>query len=256
MGERGGDPAAEARAIIHALDHGVELLDTAEMYASGGAEEVIGLALRESPAKPFVVSKVYPHNASRQGVVEACENSLRRMEIDCIDLCLLHWRGPTPFEETIKGFESLMQAGKIGAWGVSNFDAEDMAELWDAPGGNGCQTNQVLYNLTRRWPEDALSPALAAKQTPLMAYAPMEQGRLGEEAALTRIAADAGLDPMELALAWVIAQPNVFAVPKSARPARIDGFLRAAELQLHPDVLSALDAAFPAPSAGAELEML
>ncbi len=256
MGETAGEAAAEARAIAHALDNGVTLLDTAEMYGGGGAEEVIAQALRGRADRPFIVSKVYPYNASRQGVVEACERSLRRLEVERIDLYLLHWRGATPFAETIEGFERLMAAGKIGAWGVSNMDADDMAEIWSTPGGDGCQVNQVLYNLTRRWPEDALAPALAARGVPLMAYSPLEQGALAQSAPLKRIAAAAGLPPMQLALAWTLARPNVFAVPKSVRPKRIDEFLEAASLALDDDVLKALDAAFPPPPPGAHLEML
>lgn len=256
MGERGGDPTAEARAIAHALDQGVGLLDTAEMYGAGGAEEVIARALEGRTEAPFIVSKVYPHNASRQGVIEACENSLRRLQIERIDLYLLHWRGAAPFAETISGFERLMEAGKIGAWGVSNMDADDMAELWAAPGGEACQVDQVLYNLVRRWPEGDLAPALAAKGVPMMAYSPLEQAHLAGDAALKQIAADAGVAPLELALAWVLARENVIAIPKSARPDRIDGFIRAAGLNLGDDLLAALDAAFPAPGPGAGLEML
>lgn len=256
MGERGGDPAAEARAVAHALDQGIGLLDTAEMYGAGGAEEVIARALEGQTQKPFIVSKVYPHNASRQGVIEACEDSLRRLQVERIDLYLLHWRGAAPFADTISGFERLVEAGKIGAWGVSNLDADDMAELWAAPGGAACQIDQVLYNLVRRWPEGDLAPALAAKGVPLMAYSPLEQANLAGDAALKRIAADAGVAPLELALAWVLAQDNVIAIPKSARPDRIDGFIRAAALELGDDVLTALDDAFPAPGPGASLEML
>ena len=255
MGERGGDPAAEARAVVHALDNGITLLDTAEMYGGGGAEEVIGEAIKGRSRRPYIVSKVYPYNASRRGVVEACENSLRRLGVNRIDLYLLHWRGSTPFAETIEGFERLISAGKIGAWGVSNMDAEDMAELWEAPGGDGCQTNQVLYNLTRRWPEASLAPALAARKTPLMAYSPLEQGRLARDG-LKRIADAAGVAPMRLALAWTLSQPNVFAVPKSVRPERIDGFIAAAGTTVPADVMAALDRAFPPPAPDAPLEML
>lgn len=256
MGESAADAGAEVRAIVHGLDAGIRLVDTAEMYGAGGAEEVLGRALRESTERPYIVSKVYPYNASRQGVVEACEDSLRRLGVDQIDLYLLHWRGAVPFEETIEGFSLLAESGKIGAWGVSNFDADDMAELWTTPGGEACQTNQVLYNLKRRWPEDALLPAQTARSMPLMAYSPLEQGALADEPRLRRIAADAGLDPMRLALAWTLRREDVFAVPKSTQPSRISGFLAAAELILADDVLSALDGAFPPPPPGAPLEML
>ncbi len=256
MGESAKDAGAESRAIAYALDAGVRLVDTAEMYGVGGAEEVLGRALRGASSRPYIVSKVYPYNASRQGVVEACEDSLRRLGVDQIDLYLLHWRGAVPFEETIEGFSLLVEAGKIGAWGVSNFDAEDMAELWATPGGDACQTNQVLYNLKRRWPEDSLLPAQMAHAMPLMAYSPLNQGGLADDAALNRIAAEAGLDPMHLALTWTLRSDDVFAVPKSTHPARISGFLAAAELEIADDVLAALDGAFPPPAPGAQLEML
>lgn len=256
MGERGGDRAAEARALAHGLDNGIELLDTAEMYGDGGAEEVIAAALKGRPKAPFLVSKVFPHNASRQGVVQACERSLRRLGVQRIDLYLLHWLGGVPFAETIAGFEQLIADGKIGAWGVSNLDAAEMDALWRTPGGEACQTNQVLYNLARRWPEGALAPALRARAVPLMAYSPLEQGRLGQDQSLIRIAGETGVDPIELALAWTLHQENVFAVPKSDDPARVDGFLRAAAMTLDDSLIAALDAAFPAPRASAPLEML
>lgn len=256
MGERGCDPKAEARALAHGIDRGVGLIDTAEMYGSGGAERVIAAALAGRRERPLIVSKVFPHNASREGVIRACEGSLRRLQIERIDLYLLHWRGATPFAETIAGFEALVAAGKIGAWGVSNFDAADIAELWSAPDGDRCQTNQVLYNLGRRWPEPDLLPAHRDRRMPLMAYSPLEQGALADDRRLQRIARDAGLDPIALALAWALAQDDVFAVPKSARPDRIDGFIEAAELVLPPELIAALDQAFPSPGPGARLEML
>ena len=189
---------------------------------------MIATALKGRSKAPYLVSKVYPHNASRKGVVQACERSLKRLGVARIDLYLLHWRGAEPFAETIAGFERLIADGKIGAWGVSNLDAAEMAALWRTPGGAACQTIQALYNLARRWPEGALMPALQARAVPLMAYSPLAQGRLGRDPALVRIAGEAGMDPTELALAWTLHQANVFAVPKSAHPARIDAFLRAA----------------------------
>lgn len=256
MGERAAEKAAEARALAHGLDAGVTLIDTAEMYGDGGAEEVIAEALKGRRELPYIVSKVFPHNASRKGVAAACERSLRRLQVERIDLYLLHWRGVVPFAETIAGFEDLIAAGKIGAWGVSNLDAEEMEALWAAPGGKACQTNQVLYNLARRWPEGALAPALRAAGAPLMAYSPLEQGRLARDGALRKIAGDAGVDPIELALAWTLHQDGVFAVPKSAKPERIDGFMRAAAMELDDGLLQALDQAFPAPGPDAALEML
>lgn len=256
MGERGGDHAAEARALAHGLERGIALVDTAEMYGAGGAEQVIARALKGRRDRPYIVSKVYPYNATRDGVVVACDRSLKRLGVERIDLYLLHWRGATPFAKTIEGFERLIGAGKIGAWGVSNLDAREMEEVWAAPGGDGCQTDQALYNLDKRWAEATLLPTLRSRKTPLMAYTPLGQGALARAPGLRRVATEAGLDPIQLALAWTLRLPDVFAVPKSARPERIDGFLAAAELTLSDDVLAALDAAFPPPAPDAELEML
>lgn len=256
MGERGGDWRAEAAALAHGLERGISLIDTAEMYGGGGAEEVMAKALAGRSEKPYIVSKVYPQNAAPAAMARACEASLKRLGVERIDLYLLHWRGGVPLADTIAGFDALIAAGKIGAWGVSNFDADDMDELWATPRGDACQCNQVLYNLDRRWPEGRLAPALAARGTPLMAYSPLEQGRLAGEPGLRRIADGAGVAPLDLALAWVLAQEGVFGVPKSARPERIDGFIAAAELSLDQDVLAALDAAFPAPGRHAAMEML
>jgi diketogulonate reductase-like aldo/keto reductase len=256
MGERRGEIAAEIRAISHALNNGITLLDTAEMYGEGGAEEVIGIALKGLGQRPYLVSKVYPNNASRSGLAAACERSLKRLQVDHIDLYLLHWRGNIAFEETIEGFERLVGTGKIGAWGVSNMDAGDLTEIWSTPGGDGCQTNQVLYNLSRRWPEDTLMPVMKGKKMPVMAYSPLEQGLLAEDKRLKFIAKEAGMAPLDLALAWVVSQENVFGIPKSVLPERIDGFLRAVERPLSHDLLEALNLAFPPPIPGSPIEML
>lgn len=256
MGEDSAEFASEVRAIAYALDQGIGLIDTAEMYGEGGAELALGQALKAVSTRPYIVSKVYPFNGSRRGVVAACEASLKRMGIDRIDLYLLHWRGGAALEDTIAGFEDLVEAGKIAAWGVSNFDAGDMAELWAAPGGAACQTNQALYNLGTRWAEGALLPALAERHTPLMAYSPLGQGGLARTPALQAIARQAGMDATALALAWAMRREDVFAVPKSTQPGRIEGFIAAADLTLPSDVLDALETAFPPPPPGAPLEML
>jgi len=256
MGERRGDLSIEVKAIRHALDVGISLLDTAEMYGDGGAEEIIGLALKGIAQKPYIVSKVYPHNASLKRILAACDRSLNRLGVERIDLYLLHWRGSIELQETIEGFERLVEIGKIGAWGVSNMDASDMAEIWSTPGGVACQTNQVLYNLTRRWPEDRLIPEMTQRRVPVMAYSPLEQGRLAADGRLKVIAGEAGIQPLDLALAWVVSQKDVFAIPKSVSPQRIEAFVQAVMKPLHSDLFAALEMAFPSPPPGAPIEML
>jgi diketogulonate reductase-like aldo/keto reductase len=255
MGDRGSDRAAEADALRLGLDLGMRLIDTAEMYASGGAEQVVGEALKGRRDEAFVVSKVLPHNASRTGTVAACEASLRRMGIETVDLYLLHWPGPHPLEHTIEAFEELRGAGKIRQWGVSNFDVDEMTALIDA-GGEGCATNQVLYNLTRRGPEFDLLPWCADRSIPIMAYSPLEQGRLMGEGALDEVAARHGVTAMQVALAWVLRDPNVIAIPKAAETAHVRQNRAAVDLVLDINDLAILDAAFPPPNRKQPLELL
>src|SRR5262245_59019839 len=188
MGEKREQRAPEVAALRLGLDLGIRLIDTAEMYGEGGAEEVVGEAIAGRREQAFIVSKVYPHNASRQGAVAACERSLKRLRTDRLDLYLLHWRGSIPLAETIEAFAALQEAGKVRHYGVSNFDAGDMAELWDVPGGPATATNQVLYNLVRRGPEWDLLPWCRRHRVPLMAYSPIEQSRLARHAKLTEFA--------------------------------------------------------------------
>lgn len=259
MGDRGSDRAAEADALRLGLDLGMRLIDTAEMYASGGAELVVGDALKGRRDEAFVVSKVLPHNASRAGTVAACEASLRRMGIETVDLYLLHWPGPHALEDTIEAFEELRGAGKIRLWGVSNFDVDEMEALAAAGGeggGEGCATNQVLYNLTRRGPEFDLLPWCADRAMPIMAYSPLEQGRLLGEAALDEVAARHGVTAMQVALAWVLRDPNVIAIPKAADPAHVRQNRAAVDLVLDGNDLAILDAAFPPPKRKQPLELL
>lgn len=256
MGEARGERKAETAALQHGLACGITLIDTAEMYGDGVAEEIVGDAIAGKRDGLFIVSKVLPSNASLRGTVAACERSLRRLRIDRIDLYLLHWRGSVPLAETIEAFEVLRAAGKIGAWGVSNLDLSDMQELIDVPQGDAVQTNQVLYNLTRRGIEFDLQPWCRARHIPLMAYSPIEQGRLLGHPALAKIAAAHGVSPAQVALAWLMRQDDVIVIPKSSRVAHIDDNLAALDLTLTDDDLAALDRAFPPPRRATPLDML
>jgi len=256
MGEARGERKAETAALQHGLACGITLIDTAEMYGDGVAEEIVGDAIAGKRDGLFIVSKILPSNASRRGTVAACERSLRRLRIDRIDLYLLHWRGSVPLAETIEAFEVLRAAGKIGAWGVSNLDLSDMQELIDVPQGDAVQTNQVLYNLTRRGIEFDLQPWCRARHIPLMAYSPIEQGRLLGHPALAKIAAAHGVSPAQVALAWLMRQDDVIVIPKSSRVGHIDDNLAALDLTLTDDDLAALDRAFPPPRRATPLDML
>jgi diketogulonate reductase-like aldo/keto reductase len=254
MGERDDDARTEVAALRYALERGVTLLDTAEMYGSGGSERMVGEAVKGRRDAVFIVSKVLPSNASRAGTVAACERSLRNLSTDRIDLYLLHWPGSYPLEETVEAFETLRRSGKIGAWGMSNFDTDEMEDLEAiAP---GCAANQVLYNLSRRGVEYDLAPWLAERSIPLMAYSPIEQARLLRNPVLGRIAAAHGATPAQIALAFLLAQPNVVVIPKSSRPERIDENLGALGVELTEADLAALDEAFPPPKRKTGLEML
>lgn len=248
--------ADEVAALRAGLDLGLTLVDTAEMYGEGAAEELVAEAVAGRRDEVFLVSKVYPHNASRRGVVEACERSLRRLATDRIDLYLLHWRGSHPLAETVAGFDDLVRAGKIRHWGVSNLDTDDMEELAAVPGGGACATNQVLYNVARRGPAFDLLPWMRKRGMPLMAYSPVEQGRLPAGGALARIAERHGATPFQVALAWLLAQPGVIAIPKAGRPGHVRDNHRALELTLDEEDLAAIDADFPPPRRKRPLEML
>lgn len=255
MGERGSDRAAEADALRLGLDLGMTLIDTAEMYASGGSEEVVGDAIAGRRDGLFIVSKVLPYNADHTGTVEACETSLRRMGIETIDLYLLHWPGSSPLEETFGAFEQLQRDGKIRHWGVSNFDTGEMEDVHDA-GRGACATNQILYNLSRRGPEFDLLPWCERKGMPVMAYSPLEQGRLAGHAALGAVAGKHGVSDLTIALAWVLRRDGVIAIPKAARQEHVRANAGALEVVLDEEDLVALDAAFPPPKAKKHLDIL
>ena len=255
MGERPDRRPDEIAALRLGVDLGMTLIDTAEMYGDGAAEELINEALGDVRDQLFLVSKAYPQNASRARLRVACEASLRRLGTDRLDLYLLHWRGSVPLGETVEAMETLRAAGKIRHWGVSNLDTGDMDEL-RAGGGDGCAVDQILYNLTRRGPEHDLLPWLEAHGIPAMAYSPVEQGRLLADQTLRRIAGSIGATPAQVALAWTLRRGKVIAIPKAGSVAHVRDNRAAADLMLSDDDLAALDAAFPAPRGRRPLEML
>jgi diketogulonate reductase-like aldo/keto reductase len=256
MGEARVRAKDEAKALALALDLGITLIDTAEMYGDGGAEHVVGRAIAGRRDAVFLVSKVHPHNASRKGAVAACERSLKRLGTDRLDLYLLHWRGDQPLDETLAGFEALRQAGKIRHFGVSNFDRSDLEEWWTLACGAQTAANQVLYNLVRRGIEWDLLPWLRQRRVPVMAYSPIEQGLLLGKRVIARIAKRRGVTPAQVALAWLLRQDGIIAIPKAARLEHVRENYRALELSLSDDELGELDAAFPPPAAPSPLAML
>jgi diketogulonate reductase-like aldo/keto reductase len=256
MGENRRRRAAESAALSLGLDLGMTLIDTAEMYGEGGAEKVVANAIAGRRDRVFLVSKVYPHNASRKGVVAACERSLKRLATDRIDLYLLHWRGAEPLAETVAGFEALAAAGKIRHWGVSNFDADDMAELARLPAGGRVATNQVLYNLGRRGIEWDLLPWCRARRVPIMAYSPLDQGAILRKRALKSVAARHDATPAQVALAWLLRQDDVMVIPKASDLEHVRANRGALDLVLSKADLAELDAAFPPPGRRRPLEMV
>lgn len=259
MGERASAAQAEIAVTKAAIERGVTLIDTAEMYGDGGAEEVIGRAIADMPGlreRLFIVSKVYPHNASRKGTIAACERSLKRLGTDYLDCYLLHWPGGHPIAETVDAFEALKAQGKIRVWGVSNFDLADMQELVAVPNGNNVATNQVLYNLSRRGTEFELLPWQRERGVTTMAYSPIEQARLLASTQLQALARKVGATPAQLAIAWLLQKPDVIVIPKTTHVARLDENLKALELTLDATTLAALDVAFAPPTRRTALQML
>jgi len=256
MGENRARFADEVAALRLGLDLGVTLIDTAEMYGDGGSERVVGEAVAGRRDGAFIVSKVLPYNASRAGTIAACERSLKNLGTDRIDLYLLHWIGSVPLAETVDAFEALKKAGKIRHWGVSNFDTDDMEELTALPQGGGCQTDQVLYNLTRRGPEFDLLPWCGRRGMPIMAYSPVEQGMLADNAALAAVAGRHDASAAQVALAWTMRQDGVIAIPKASRPDHVRQNAAALDIALTAEDLSQLDRAFAPPRAKVPLEML
>ena len=253
LGEGEHDRRQEVAALREGIQLGMTLIDTAEMYGEGVAEEIVGEAIKGRRDRVFLVTKVYPHHASRSELPKACERSLKRLGVDAIDLYLLHWRGRTPLSETVEAFQRLRAAGKIRNWGVSNFDVDDMEEL----SADDCAANQVLYNLGNRGIEFDLLPWCQEREMPLMAYSPLGQGgRLLKDKTLAAVAKQHNATSAQIALAWVLRQPRVIAIPKAGEVEHVRSNASAAEIELTKDDLAALDAAFPRPSEKEPLQML
>lgn len=260
MGESRSARGAEVAALQHGLDLGMDLIDTAEMYGDGGAEEVVGEAIAGRRDAVFLVSKVYPHNASRSGVRQACERSLRRLKTDRLDLYLLHWRGNVPLADTLAGLLDLQREGKILEFGVSNFDRDDMLEAASLPGGDAIATNQVLYNLVKRGVEWDLLPWMRQQHMPLMAYSPLESApadtsSLLRNATLTNLAARHGVTPAQLAVAWLLHQPDVVVIPKAVQLNHVEQNRAAVNIMLSAADLAELDQAFAPPRRATPLAM-
>ncbi|MEP6502909.1 MAG: aldo/keto reductase [Betaproteobacteria bacterium] len=260
LGESRATRSAEVASLRTALELGYRLIDTAEMYGEGGAEEVVGIALNDAIRagdvrrdEVILVSKVYPHNASRAGTRAACDRSRRRLGVETIDVYLLHWRGEHPLGETVEAMESLCAAGHVRRWGVSNFDVDDMEEL--AAISDRCCIDQVWYSLGQRDPEFALLPWLSAREMPLMAYSPIDQGRAAADTVLNEIAVERGLTAVQVALACLLSQPGVVAIPKAAGAAHLRENLAAVDVVLNPAELQAIERRFPSPVRKAPLAM-
>jgi diketogulonate reductase-like aldo/keto reductase len=256
LGENRHPRAEEIATLKLGLDLGLTLIDTAEMYGEGLAEELVGEAIEGRRDEVFLVSKVYPHNASRQGAVAACERSLRRLKTDRLDLYLLHWRSSIPLEETLEAFAALTQTGNIRYWGVSNFDVDDMEELTSLPSGSSVATDQVLYNLTRRGVEYDLFPWCRERNIPIMGYSPIEQGRMLKHPALKRVAVRSGATPAQVALAWLLRHDGAIVIPRSGKTEHVRENRAALDLRLTDEDLAELDCAFPKPDEARPLEML
>jgi diketogulonate reductase-like aldo/keto reductase len=256
MGEDPDGHDIQLAALRTGIEVGLTLIDTAEMYGDGAAEELVGRAIEGRRDSVFLVSKVLPSHATRRGTVAACQGSLQRLGTDHLDMYLLHWRGSVPLGETVEAFEELVRAGAIRCWGVSNFDAPDMDELVAVPGGERVQTDQVLYNLARRGPEYDLIPWCREAGMPLMAYSPVDHGRLLEHPAVRDMAAAKGVTPAQLAIAWVLRLPDVFAVAKASNRAHVIENRAAMEIGFSQAELDLLDRLFPPPFSKVPLEVL
>ena len=256
IGEDAATRAEEIASLQHGIDLGMALIDTAEMYGEGASEKLVGEAIRGRRERVFLVSKVYPHNAGRKAAQAACERSLRRLGIECLDLYLLHWRGSEPFAETIAAFETLKAQGKIRHWGVSNLDTEDLQEWVDTPGGAAVAVDQVLYNLTRRGIEWDLLPWCQTRRIPVMAYSPVEQARLLRHSGLCELAGRLGMTPAQVALAWLLQRDAVIAIPKTSTRQHLEENFAALRFSLEADVVAELDRLFPPPRRATPLAML
>lgn len=256
MGENARRRKDEVAALRAGIDLGMTLIDTAEMYADGVAEQIVAEAVSGRRDEVFIVSKVLPGNATRRGTIAACERSLKHLKTDRIDLYLLHWRGTAPLRETVEAFTLLMRAGKIRHWGVSNFDTDGMQALWKLPGGDRAQANQVLYNLGERGIEWDLAPWQRRRGVPVMAYSPFDQGRLLRKRPLADFARRHGMTASQVAIAWLLAQDGVIAIPKTGTPARLQENAAALAHPLTGEQLRELDALYAPPDGPRPLAML
>lgn len=256
LGENPARRASELSALRLGIDLGLTLIDTAEMYGDGAAEVLVGEAIAGRRDEVFLVSKVLPSHATYEGTIEACRQSLTRLGTDRLDLYLLHWRGRVPLEQTVRAFEELVRLGMIRYWGVSNFDTRDMAELLSLPGGDAVQTDQVLYNLTRRGIEHDLLSTLQAQGIPVMAYSPIEQGRLLDHPMIVAVANRHEATPAQVALAWLMTREGVNVIPRAGTGDHVLENRAAVDLRLTEQDLSMLDQAFPPPRGPQPLEML
>ena len=256
MGEDRSSRAAEVASLRLGIELGLGLIDTAEMYGEGGAEEVVGEAIRGCRERVFVVSKFYPHHASRRELAAACDRSRKRLGIDTIDCYLYHWRGSVPLPETVSALQELVQRGRIACWGVSNFDVADMEELFAVPGGDRAAANQVLYNLARRGVEYELLGWCASRGVDVMAYSPLDEGPLARHPAVERVARESGLTAAQVAIAWTLRNPGVVSIPKASRAEHLRANAACAAVRLDPQALEALDRAFPPPTRRRPLEVI
>jgi diketogulonate reductase-like aldo/keto reductase len=256
MGEDRRLAGDEEAAIKLGIDLGFPLIDTAEMYGRGIAEEIVGRAIAGRRDGLFIVSKVLPYNASQKGVIEACERSLKRLNTDRIDLYLLHWRGSVPLAETLAGFARLQRDGKIRHHGVSNFGLDDMKEWVGLAGGATVASNQILYNLGRRGPEWDLIPWCRERRISIMAYTPLDQGRFLSNRTLKEVGARHGASAAQVALAWLLRQDGMIVIPKATSQEHVRDNLAAADVRLTSADLADLDRAFPPPTRRTPLGML
>jgi diketogulonate reductase-like aldo/keto reductase len=261
MGEKPQEKAKEIKALQLGIELGMKVIDTAEMYGNGASERLVGEAIKGRRDDVFLVSKVYPHNAGLDKIFTACENSLKRLGTDYLDLYLLHWRGRIPLEETIEGMEKLRKEGKILRWGVSNFDTDDMEELWNTANGSNCAINQVLYHLGSRGIDFDLLPWHREHHVPIMAYSPLAQGgtlrrQLLTDPIVNEIAKKYNVKPLQIALAWTIRTNDVIAIPKAGQEQHVLENAEAAAIELTQEDLNRLDEAFPKPRKKVPLDII
>ncbi len=256
MGDNSSRKIDEINALRRGIELGMSIIDTAEMYGDGRAELLVGEAIAGRRDQVYLVSKVLPYHASRKGTITSCENSLKRLQTDYLDMYLLHWEGSYPFQETVEAMLELVQQGKIRQWGVSNMDIGEMEDFFSLPGGDTCATDQVLYNLSRRGIEYDLLPWCKKKKLPVMAYSPIEQGRILDNKELKKIADKHNATPAQIALAWVLRNPDVIAIPKAGKVEHVESNFESLNIVLDAEDYQKLDIAFPAPTRKKQLEML